>query len=268
MSIFDFDSYKDFLKYRIKAMPGGGHGELRRMALHLRIHTTRMSQIYRGKEHFSPEQAADLCLYLGLNQTETEYFLCLLQLERAGSKSLKQALHRQLQGYRRNSQEIVHRVQRDKVLSEEEKSVFYSDWIYSGVRLATSLKEFQTLDSLSARFEIPREKLRGILDFLVSTGLCMIEGDRYQMGPRSTHIEASSRLVNRHHANWRLKALSNHETLNERELAYTCPVSLSASDHVGIRKSLLDFVEGFNKRVSASTPEQKLSCLCIDWFEL
>lgn len=267
MTLFEHTSYKKFLQERLKSMPRRGHGELRKMAQALRIHTTRMSQIYRGNVHLSFEQAAELCHYLGLTQNETEYFFCLLQFERAGSQNLKKTLLKQMERYRQSSQEVVNRVHRDKILNESEKSFFYSDWIYSGVRLATSIKQFQTIDGLSARFQVPREKLREILDFLVSTGLCVQEDDRYRMGPKSTHLEARSRLVNRHHANWRMKALARHESISTTELIYTCPVSVSGVDQMSIRKSLLNFIEGFNQQVSASVPEEKLACLCIDWFE-
>lgn len=268
MKIFNFDNYKEFILKRIHAMPNHGRGEFQKISKELRIHSTRLSHIFRGSLDLTLEQACSLSRYLGLDDLESEYFLALVQLERAGSEDLRKMIRKQIENIKSRSQQLIHRVQHDKVLNESERAIFYSDWSYSAIRLISSISEYQTVDAIAQYFKLPRERVRKIIDFLLSTGLCKEESGNIKRGPNLTHLEAESLLAHRHHANWRLKAIQQHERLTDRELAYTCPVSVSEKDIATIRQMLISFIEKFIKLVSASEPDQKVACLIIDWFNV
>ncbi len=266
-SIFESQTYKEFVEARIQNMPARGRGEFRKIASALRVHSTRVSQIFRGDLHLTLEQACDLARYLGLSELETECLLALVQRDRAGTPQLRQALEKQLQAIRQKSRELVHRVERSRILTEQEKSTFYSNWYYSGIRMASSVPELQSLDRLAKHFDLPRERVRKVLDFLVQTGLCVEEEGRVRMGPKLTHLESDSPLVSRHHANWRLKAMQRHEKLGAGELAYSAPMVLSQKDRAQVREMAALFIEKVLKLVKDSEPNETLSCLCLDWFE-
>jgi uncharacterized protein (TIGR02147 family) len=237
-----------------------------KIARHLKMHTSRVSHIFRGEMNLTLEQACALGRYFGLSSLESEYFLTLVNLERAGSEDLRDQLRRQADGIRARAQEFQNRVPPDKTLTEEQKAVFYSSWLYSGIRLATSIPQMQTVDAIAAFYQIPREKVRGIIDFLLATGLCVEEDGRIAMGPKTTHLEKTSPLVLRHHTNWRLKAISRYENLSAEDLVYSCPVSLRAEDQVLVREMILQFIERFLKKIVTSDPAENVACLNIDWF--
>lgn len=268
MSLFSGEDYKSFLRERIEQMPRRGHGELQRISTELKMHPTRVSQVVNGDMHFTVEQAAGLCRYLGLGQLETEYFVVLLQLARAGTEEARKLFRRQAQGIRERSKELVNRVPREKELDESEKAIFYSSWHYIGAHVLCSMEQYQTIDTLAAALAQPRERVKQIMDFLVATGLCVLEKERYKVGPKTTHLEATSPLVQRHHANWRLKAIHRHEALTSRELAYTCPVSLRREDQAALRELLVNTIQAFLKTVTESEPPDTAACLTIDWFEI
>lgn len=267
--LFGSRDYKQFVLARLHAMPRRGHGEFQKIAAELKTHSTRVSHVLRGDLHFTIEQGCDLCRYLGMGDLETEYFLTLLQYQRAGTQRLRQTLEKQLQGIAERAELLVHRVGRDKLLSDEQKAVFYSSWLYTAVRQACSIRELATLDGLARYFDLPREKIRSVVDFLVQNGLCeeRSDGGLAILG-KVTHLEAGSPLVARHHANWRLKAMQRHERLTGRELAYTAPMSISAADQTRIREMSATFVEQVLRVVKASEPEQRLMCLNLDWIEI
>ncbi len=83
MNIFEFDDYKTIIKLLIKEMPKKGYGEVRKIAQHLRIHSTLLSQILNGDRHLTMDQAYSLSAYFGLDTIETKYFLILIQKARA-----------------------------------------------------------------------------------------------------------------------------------------------------------------------------------------
>lgn len=268
VSIFEFEDYKAFARRYIQAMPRKGHGEMAHIAKSLRMHTTRVSQVFNGKVELSLEQAYALCRHFGLSPLESEYFLSLVSYARAGTKELKDMQLTLLTQIRSRAKMLVHRVPRDKVLSSEQKAVFYSNWSYSAIRLAASIQDLGTIDAIAEHFEMSRERVREIMDFLLNTGLCIEEDGMFQMGAKTTHIERSSPHVLQHHTNWRIKAMARHESMEEDEFAYTCPVSINSKDFSIIREMLSRTIQTFLKTVTASDPPEEVACLNIDWFKV
>ena len=78
MEIFDTENYKKFVKNRIKSMPNNGRGQYKAISQALGIHTTMVSQIFNGSKDLNPDQAYELCDFLGLVGLEVDYFLALV----------------------------------------------------------------------------------------------------------------------------------------------------------------------------------------------
>lgn len=246
-------------------MPRGGRGQLRKIAAHLNVHPTLLSQVLSGGKDLTLEQAILLCDYLGLGELEREYFLLLIQYERAGSKTLKNFFHAKLRVLQEEGNKVASRFEKTTEIREEDKAVFYSHWQNSAVRLLTSIKDFQSLDAVAEKLKLPQARVKRILDFLLSVGLVKEEEGRYQMGPARTHLPSSSPYTIRHHVNWRLKAFEAYEKLEKNELAITFPMTLSKKDSLRLRELIVDFVESVNKTLESSEPEE-LMCLNIDYF--
>src|SRR5476649_2027297 len=102
MRVFDFIDYKAFLRTRVESMPKHGRGQYQKIASHLNVHSTMISQVFGGDKNLSLEQACSLCEFLGLGDLETEFFVALVSRERAGSKSLKNLIDRRLDQLRRD----------------------------------------------------------------------------------------------------------------------------------------------------------------------
>jgi uncharacterized protein (TIGR02147 family) len=266
MNLFEFDDYRTYLVARIKKMPHLGKGQSLKIANHLGIHPSLLSQITKGSRDFSLEQACDLTHYLGLTELETEYFMALVQYQRAGTPRLKKMNLKKIEKLRSKSLELVHRLPPDAVLDEAKQAFFYSHWLHSGIRLLTSIEGTQTIDTISDYFRIPKKKATDILKFLVDTNLCVKNNDQFHMGIKHTHLPADSTLVSRHHMNWRIKALERHSNIQTHELAFTSPVSLSKSDGPKVREILVEAVEKAMTVIDRSKSE-KLACLNIDWFD-
>lgn len=251
-------------------MPRNGHGEFRRIATHLRLHSTMVSQIFRGDRELTAEQAWSLCEYLGLNDLESDYFLALVDLSRAGTESLKQRIRRKLQEIRERALQVGNRLPQAATLTDAEKAIFYSVWYYSAIRLLTSIPEFQSVDALSNRLDLPKSLVSQVVEFLLSVGLCVEEDGKLKMGPSRTHIGADSPLIGRHHANWRFKAIERVGRVSkssESELIFTSPLTIATRDAAEAREILLQAIEKISARVEGGDPE-KLFCLNVDWFEV
>jgi uncharacterized protein (TIGR02147 family) len=267
MTIFDFSNYKEFVQSTLAKRPKRGHGQYRKLAFSLRLSSVAVSQIIRGPRDFSPEQALEAAQFLLLNEEETEYFLLLVQRSRAGSKKLLKHLDRKISLAQQERKDLSKRVKQDSVLSEQAKAVFYSDWQYSAVRIASSIPALQSIEALADRFGLAPEDVAKTLRFLLENGLCKEENGGFAMGPSSTMLAADSPFINSHRRNWRIKGLDHLRKLGASDLFYSGLVSLSKKDLQEFRQEFVDLIARFVEKVKDS-PSETLACLNMDWFEL
>lgn len=266
--IYDFENYKEFVLRFLEESPKKGRGQFTRMAEVAHTHKATISQIFNGENHLTPEQAVRIAEYLGLRPKEVQFFVLLVNLGRSGSESLRQIYQTQVSAERENNQQLSTRLQSERVLGNEEQAIFYTNWIYSAVRVVSSIDSFQTSDSIARRLNLPSEVVGKVIEFLLEVGLCIEKDGKIEPGAKSTYIEANSPLVPRHHGNWRVKAMERHPVLKSRtELSYTAPMSLAAADVIKVREILIGAIELTDKVVIPSACE-KAFCLNIDWFEV
>lgn len=267
MKIFEFDDYKAFITKKIKLLPGHGRGELSRIAKALDIHTTMVTHVFRGEAHFSIEQTLNLADYFGFNELETEYLVALVQWERAGSKRAKDFCFSRVNELRNRSLNLQRRLGTQNKLSNEDRGIYYSSWIYVAVRLLTAIGRFQTVEALSKELQLPIGKVRKIVDFLVGRGLCIEENNKIKYGSIETYLESSSPHVLQHHLNWRKKTQEKLESIAEDDLIFTFPVVISDSDAKKIREKIVQLIEAI-KNISDPSPSEELYSLNIDWVKL
>lgn len=265
MNIFEFINYKKYVNERIGHMPKKGHGQYRKMSNFLEVNSVNVSQIFKGDRDLTIEQACELCEFFGLSELEGQYFVAMVEHERAGTHKLKKMIVKRLDEISEKSQDLKSRLKQEKQLSEEAKSTFYSNWYYSGIRMLTGLKGYGDVDRISEYFGLPVTTVRRVVDFLLQYGLCVERDGKIVMGSSSTHLEASSPLVSRHHMNWRLRGFENMEGIDSSELFFTMPCSLDSKSLKLIRKELVEAVERITKLIDEA-PSEELACLNIDLF--
>jgi len=265
-SIFTQSSYRDFLREHIKHLPRKGRGALGQIASRIGVHSTYISLVMRGDRDLSQEQAFALADYLQLSDLETDYFCLLVQLERAGNQNYKKYLKEKIKKIQTESQKLSLRFDHERILTDEQKSTFYSSWIYSAIRLYCSTKETgRRPEELVARFGLSRKKVVEALNFLVDAGLVEIKNGLFCMGPQRTFIEFGSPHLLKHHSNWRIKALQRSENLEEEELMFTSPMSLSKRDFTRIRDALAETLKTVSPIIKDS-PAEEIACLNMDFF--
>jgi uncharacterized protein (TIGR02147 family) len=263
-SLFQMTDFRSYVHSWVHAR---GRGEFRKIALTLNIHTTLVSQIFSGKKCLTEEQAIRLCHYMSLNSLETDYFVKLVQIERAGNEPLKSLFKRHLKQLQLQSSQIKERVPATKLLSEADRAIFYSNWQYSLIRLLTSIPELRTIEKISARLDLPISTVQEVLDFLTSRRLCREQDGQYHRTDKNTHVESDSHLSIRHHHNWRVKSMSLQEQMKKEDLAFTAPISVSKADTENVRKILLNAISEIAKIVEKSDAEDVVY-LGIDWIKI
>ena len=269
IDLFQYQNYKEFVNDWLRAAPNQGRGQLTTIAKRLGVHTSLISHVLRGEHDFTAEQASALALYLGLGALESEYLLTLVLHSRAGTDSLKNLHTQQLTRLKELNAsydaKLSEKGDGPRALTEMDKAVFYSQWYYSAIFIAISVEGIRDLESLYKQFELPRDLIKQVLDYLVEIGMLHVKAGKYERGVRQLRIEPDSPMFARHHLNWRLKALERIPNKEKMELFGTLPMSLSEDDVVALRKLLIELFQNVETRLKNTTPE-KLYCLNFDFF--
>ncbi len=265
MNVFEQDDYKETLKLIVRNRGQAQRGLYRKIAEHLGVHATLVSQILSGTKDFSEEQMLSVCQFLGISKLESQYLLTLLKIERAGSFQLK-ALYTEMKlDLRKKSLRVSERVQKDRELTESEKAIFYSSWIYSAVQVFTTLEKEIRFEDVCTRFQLEPAKAREVLDFLEEKQLIKNKTGRFLPGSVSTHLESTSPFIVKHHTNWRLKAIQAAENLSEQELLYSGNMSISRKDFALLREEMTQVIQRFLKVVKDS-PAEEIAQFNLDLF--
>lgn len=266
MSIFEFKDYRKYIRNYIERLPKKGRGELSKIANHLGVNTTLMSQVLSGTRDLNQEQTYSLSLYLGHTEVETEYFSLLIQNERAGTTELKKYLEKKMITLRTEALKLSKRIAHEKNLTDRQRTTFYSSWIFSAVHLFTSTSaKGVSLDEIASRFELSKQRTNELVHFLLEAGLCIEKNGRLFMGVQSTFVERGSPDLLKHHSNWRIKAIQKSETLTENEMMYSGQFSLSKKDFDKLRERMTEFIKETNEVVRDSQAED-IACFNLDWL--
>ena len=167
---------------------------------------------------------------------------------------------------KKTSLKISKRVSEHRVLTDEEKSTFYSSVIYSCVHAYTSTsKNGRSLEEIKNRFELSRTRTNEILMFLCDVGMCKENKGMYLVSENHTHVSKGSSHLLKHHANWRLKAIQYSEELSDEELMYTANLSISKKDFQKIREEIVHMIKSLVNTVQDSDPEE-IAQFNLDFF--
>lgn len=266
VKVFEFRDYKEFLKSWLKAHPKGGRGQLKKMSDYLQVSTTLISQAVNGDKHFSLETAAEITEYMGLNVKETEYFLLLVEHQRAGAFKLKKILEKKIDREQQAGSQMQNRLNADRQLTEEEKMQFYSSWLFSATRILSALPKMNNSKDISDRLNMPLGLVNNIVEFLVEKKLCKFENNKLTYGAYRTHIGKDSPFVVKHHQNWRVRGFQSMELRRDEDLFFTQPMALSIEAAEKIRIMLPGIIEQIHG-ISGPSESEVVRCLSIDWFE-
>jgi len=264
--IYDFNNYKDYIQTLVSKQPKSGHGFYRKMALKLNVSTTLMSQVFNGDKPLSLELAMKVAEYIGLLEKESEYFITLVEYDRAGSQSLKQMFFKKIKRAQKEQSQLGKRIDHDIEINDMTKSIFYSNWLYTGLRNLIAIPEFAHLEKISERLQITPQKLKEIVGFLVQHGFCDLQNGHIKIGPQKTFISKDSPWAQQHHQNWRIKAIEKMPMNFQQNIFYTGPMSMSHDVAEQVRNDILKLIESVYEKVGPSTSET-VRCFNLDWFE-
>lgn len=266
MSLFVYE-YDDYRTYLRESLPVKGSERGRRSALsrRLKCRPAFISQVLSENSHFSLEQCVLISEFLEHGARESEYFLAMVQENRAGSIQLKKHFSTQMHRMREEQSRIASRVQAERPLTGEQATRYYSKWTYSAVHIAVLLKEFRTIETLADNMGISRGEAREAVDFLLVAGLLIDHKGTLEARQQRVHLDRESPLIRMHHINWRLRAIQALEKSSIDNLHYSGVLAVTTKAADKIRKLVLKLIEDVEPALQEPN-EEELHCLSLDFF--
>lgn len=264
-NVADYDDYKVYLADFLKSL--GPRGSQAKLATALGCGTSFVSQVLKGRVHFSLEQAVRINRFVGHDAEASHFFMLLIQYARAGSKDLADYFFSQTLAIRDRRKNIKDRLQIRDSLSSEDQIIYYSSWIFAACHISLSIPKYRTKAKIADALGLPLELVSETLDFLEKRGLAKGSDNIFRIGTKRIHLEKNSPMISKHHTNWRLKAL---ESLERRTLGgthFSSLMGIAERDAEKIRSIVLEAISR-TENVVQDSKEQRLFCLGIDFFPL
>lgn len=274
--MFEYTNYKQLILDQVKAAPGKGRGVLQKLAAAVELQPSMISQVLRGKRDLSVDQAALTARFLGLSELETEYFIQLVQRRRAQTPELARLTDRRLAELRARAEGETAggRAESSARPTPTDLSVYYSQWLYSAIRILSSIEQYKTVSEIARKLGEPPHLVRRVVDFLLEAGFCVSEsgdGERLRPATLATQVPADDSLNGtRHVLNWRIKALQTLQTRDRaggEDLFKTKVVSISRADRADFALKLESLLDELQEKLARTRPEEVI-CLNIDWYSL
>lgn len=266
-SIYEYSDYKSYLKDKIQSLPSKGRGVKLKMAEHLHCQNTYVSLVLNSEAHFSLEQGARLNSFFEHTQYEARFFLLLLHQARAGSEELRKYYQEEIRDVVIRNSDLKKRTHVKNSLREKDQDVYYSSWIYSAIHILVTIKEFQTAPQIARRLNLSKDKTMEVLNFLIGCGILIKEGSTYSTGLTQIHLSKDSPHIQKHHTNWRIRAIHSIDLNDPSDLHFSNVISMSEKDIVKVREIFINAIADARSIIKDS-PEEKLHSICVDFFEV
>lgn len=265
-SLFEAENYKHYLHSKV-GKPGQRRGIKSAMARALNCQPTYITSVLYGAANLSPEQAEALNPFFAHTKDESQFFILLVMRDRAGTHTLKMHFQEQLDQILTTRLVLTKRLGQHNPLGEQSRGQFYSSWHYLAAQIALTIPTYQSHEKLSQALDLPPTLVAEVLQFLVEVNLIEKSGSKFL--PLSTQIRIGndSHHIRKHHTNWRIKAMESLDREGINDLHYSGVVSLSESDVVRIKDTLLTQLKE-NLNLIRESKEEKLYVLNIDFFNL
>lgn len=256
--VFEFQDYKSYLRARIEQ----SRGNLTSFAEAAGCQASYLSRVCSSKIQLTQDHAFRLSRFWGLDKGEREYFMNLVDFERAGDAGLRESLKQTLHQARARESNLQNKTHRQDSNSYQLNGVYHSHWSFAAVHFLTSIKSFTTAGEISERLQLPGELVSDVLKQLTDWNLIRSSGKRFFFQTGVGHIEKSSPVLPLFHANWRNKSVTDSQLRHTDGLHFTNIQTVSKKDFERLKQLASEFVETTTALATQSEPEELIVIIC------
>lgn len=268
-NLYDFSSYKQYLEAVI-SMNTDRRGIKQVIARLLRCHRSLLSRILSSDEHVSLESANFFCESQNFTDEQSAYFIKLVLFERSEQRGLRNLFLKQIQETQKAKRQLKNQIIERGAAPSLEQNFYYQSWMPSAVHVMTSLKQQLSAAEIAELLSLHVEVVRSLLETLEKNLLVKRIGDKWQYVGQSIHLSKESAQYIPFYQSWSERSLVDLiRKQNESETVhFTSVLSVNAKSAEQIRNILYRAIGDIQKEVTASTAEDHVCCLKLDFFNV
>lgn len=264
MDTFKYNSYRELIEAWM--CEDGENGSRVRLAKAAQCSPSWMTRVLNGSVHLTPDQALGISQVMSLNDIEIDYFLRLVDLERASTFQLKRRLQKRIDDLRREGRQLASSIKMESLVPDKNSIKYYSTWLFSAVHVACMVG-IQTTGDIARQFSIAESLVNEILLDLKEWELVEKDGKKWKATSKNFHLRADHPVSRVAHMVWRNRTIQHLFEGYQDGLHYSAIHCLSMNDMEKIRSELKNNILNCRNIIERS-PSEKLAVLCVDWYQL
>jgi uncharacterized protein (TIGR02147 family) len=257
-------TYRAYLRDVLKKMKDS-HGIKSKMAKALGCQNSHLTRVLSEDVHLSLDQAFEACSFLKLTEVEAEFFMKLVEHDRAGNPRYRQKLKAEMNRIKQDQEDLAKRFQGERVGNIEREMLYYSGWQWSAVHVATMIPQFRHAAKIARRLRLDELQVKLILQQLEAFGLVKVERGEWRPTTEHIHLPRASPMNAIQHQNWRARAVQKSQDAETSGLHYTIVQAIARNDFEKIKQVILDAIDRYRK-IADPSKEEEIICFACDLF--
>jgi len=266
VDVFQFRDYREFLRAKIRENEHSrGYQSL--LAQAAGCQKSLFSQVLSGKGQLTRDHASELAGFFGLDEAQAEYFICLVDVSRAGSRTLKEHIERRLKSLKKQSRQLAERLREDSLEDPTAEMLYYSSWYWSAIHQIVGIPAYQSPVAIAERLSLPRSQVERAIERLKRMGLIEGASESLRVTKKTIHLPPGSPMNESNHANWRQRAIHDVQSGRKASVHYSSVFTMSKADYEKLAELVRDAVKRSRDLILPSK-EEELYCLNLDLFRV
>lgn len=262
--LFEFKDYRKFIRALTTTQ---FHYTQASLSKAMNCQAAYLSQVLKERADLTEDHGIKLCEFLELSPLESEYFLILLRIGRAGTPNLRTFLEKRRQKLTEENQEIISRISATPKNQVNEATLYYcSSWIPALLHSATSCARLQSIDAIADRFSLPKQQVEMHLKLLKEYSLVNFEDGKWIFQGGSIHIPKNSALDQFFQFQRRIYSLGNLPKRNGSDVHFSNVLSINSKTAKEIRRQIVDLIDKIHQSAECS-PSDDVYSFCLDFFQ-
>lgn len=268
ITVFNYSDYRTYIEKKIKTKEFGRGGKAK-MAVHLGCQPSFVSQVLKGKSSFSLEQGFKLNSFFRHNTLMKDYFMVLIERDRAGTFELQKYFESKQKDLLEKSKLIENQMEFDQI-SEGDAMVYYSNWNHVLVRNLIDIPKYKNTDVLREKLNLNKKDMAEVLDFLLKKDLVVKDKKGLlQIGHKRLHIKKGSPVAKFGNITTRLEMIKNLEKESYDSIHYTCNMTLAKNKLEEFKKRFVTLIAELNEELNDEQHESEtMATLVVDFAEV
>lgn len=262
--LFYYQDYKLYLQDAIRnASVRGFQSQLADAAKCQRAY---LSRVLRTEAQLTLDQAMGVTKFLNFREQETNYFLDIVSLAKTSNHDLREVLQKRLTKTREELADLKTRYETNSLVQSQMAETYYSSWHWAATHIIVSIPSYQSVAKIAKRLNLAEIQVQNTLTRLQEMGLVQEQNGKWSLLKAGLHLSRDSIMNSVNHLNWRHKAVLDSQATTSG-LHYTAVQSHSEALFDELKDLLLKYVDK-SRALLGPSPEEELSCLCIDYFKV